>query len=53
MKALTILGLLVSLYTAALCLPTEMLELAKIAAGVALMSGVPSVVDGLLDEQQG
>ena len=53
MKALAILGALVSLYTAALCLPDEMLELAKIATGVALMIGVPSVVDGLLDEQQG
>lgn len=53
MKALAILGVLVSLYTAALCLPTEMLELAKFAAGVALMIGVPSVVDGLLDEQPG
>ena len=53
MKALAILGLLASLYTAVLCLPGEMLELAKIAAGVALMIGVPSVVDGLLDEQQG
>ena len=53
MKALTILGVLVSLYTAALCLPGEMLELAKFAAGVALMIGVPSAVDGLLDEQQG
>lgn len=53
MKVLAILGVLVSLYTAALCLPTEMLELAKFAAGVVLMIGVPSVVDGLLDEQQG
>ena len=53
MKARAILGVLVSLYTAALCLPTEMLELAKFTAGVALMIGVPSVVDGLLDEQQG
>jgi hypothetical protein len=53
MKALAILGVLVSLYTAVLCLPTEMLELAKFVAGVALMIGVPSVVDGLLDEQQG
>lgn len=53
MKALAILGLLVSLYTAVLCLPSEMLELAKVAAGISLMIGVPSVVDGLLDEQQG
>lgn len=53
MKVLAILGVLVSLYTAVLCLPTEMLELAKFAVGVALMIGVPSVVDGLLDEQQG